>query len=82
MMTVPQVRAARALLGWSQPELAERAKVSFPTIQRLENPKYGPQASSLRVVTAVREALEAGGVTFLDASEGAGEGVRLSTPSA
>lgn len=82
MLTVPQLRAARALLGWSQLELAERAKVSFPTIQRLENPKYGPQASSLRIVTAVRQALEVNGVLFLSSSEGAGEGVRLAVPSA
>ena len=31
-----QVRAARALLGWSQKELAERAGVSEPFINRLE----------------------------------------------
>jgi len=31
-----QVRAARALLGWSQKELAERAGVSEPFVNRLE----------------------------------------------
>jgi transcriptional regulator with XRE-family HTH domain len=36
MITAPQLRAARALLGIDQIELAERAQLSLPTIQRME----------------------------------------------
>jgi transcriptional regulator with XRE-family HTH domain len=36
MTTIRQVKAARALLGWSQIDLAEKSGVSIPTIERLE----------------------------------------------
>ena len=34
---VPIVRAARGLLGWSQAELAQRAGLSIPTVQKIES---------------------------------------------
>ena len=36
MVTVPEIRAARALLGWTQPELAKRSGISLRTLKRLE----------------------------------------------
>ncbi|HTI02028.1 MAG TPA: helix-turn-helix transcriptional regulator [Acidisoma sp.] len=36
MITAAQMRAARALLGMDQRELAERTGLSLPTIQRME----------------------------------------------
>jgi transcriptional regulator with XRE-family HTH domain len=36
MISIEQIRAARALLGWSQTQLAEAAARSLPTIKRLE----------------------------------------------
>ena len=36
MITAAQMRAARALLGIDQRQLAERAGLSLPTIQRME----------------------------------------------
>ncbi|GAB0119950.1 helix-turn-helix domain-containing protein [Acidisoma sp. 7E03] len=36
MITAAQMRAARALLGLDQRELAERTGLSLPTIQRME----------------------------------------------
>jgi transcriptional regulator with XRE-family HTH domain len=35
MITAPQMRAARALLGFDQRDLAERSGLSRPTIQRM-----------------------------------------------
>ena len=35
-LTAAQLRAARALLDWTQPKLAEAAKLSVPTIRRME----------------------------------------------
>jgi predicted transcriptional regulator len=35
-VSIRQIKAARHLLGWSQQELASRARVSLPTIKRLE----------------------------------------------
>ena len=69
-----QIRAARALLGLSQPRLAEMAKVSTMTIKRAEG--SGKPAASADAVAALRGALEAAGVEFI-AENGGGPGVRL-----
>ena len=78
-LTTAQIRAARALLDWSQPKLAEAAKLSLPTISRMEGP-LGPSRSTVANVEAVRRAFEDAGIVFLDAGEptaGGGPGVRL-----
>ncbi|WP_434617451.1 helix-turn-helix transcriptional regulator [Azospirillum sp. B2RO_4] len=78
MITAAQLKAARALLDWSQPQLAEASGLSLPTIQRME--KLGPSRSVAANVDAVRKAFEAHGVKFIP--EGpyhgdGGPGVRL-----
>ncbi|RLQ87094.1 helix-turn-helix domain-containing protein [Notoacmeibacter ruber] len=73
-MDEAQMRAARALLGWSQTELAEASGLSLPTIKRME--KIGPRRSGFETVEAVEHALEKGGVQFI-AENGGGPGVRL-----
>jgi transcriptional regulator with XRE-family HTH domain len=70
-----QLRAGRALLGLSQPELAGRACLSLPTIKRAE--ADGELAASAAAVAAIRVALEDQGVIFLEAGGGEGPGVRL-----
>lgn len=78
MLTAAQIRAARALLGWSQPVLAKASGVSLPTIVRMEGP-VGPGRSSAANVDAVRRALENAGVMFLKGDDAGvlGPGVRL-----
>jgi transcriptional regulator with XRE-family HTH domain len=78
MLTAAQIRAARALLGWSQPALATASGLSLPTIVRMEG-RQGPGRSAAANVDAVERALEAAGVVFIAADEatGAGPGVRL-----
>jgi DNA-binding transcriptional regulator YiaG len=51
-ITADQLRAARALLDMSQPELARRAKVSVPTVKRCES-----NISKAKVAAETREAL-------------------------
>lgn len=77
-LTAAQLRAARALLDWTQPKLAEAAKLSVPTVRRMESVR-GPSASTEANVEAVRRALEEGGVVFLSPKEciDGGVGVRL-----
>lgn len=77
-LTAAQIRAARALLDWTQPKLAEVTKLSVPTIRRMESAR-GPSASTAANVEAVRRALESAGVVFLDRRENkdGGVGVRL-----
>jgi transcriptional regulator with XRE-family HTH domain len=70
-----QVKAARALLGWSQEELAAAAEVSLPTIKRLEA-HDGALGGRHDTGTKIRAALERGGVEFID-ENGGGPGVRL-----
>lgn len=74
MLTPHQIRAARALLEWSQSDLAEAAGVSRPTIKRMES--KGPATSSAGNVDSVQRALEEAGVIFI-AENGGGPGVRL-----
>ncbi|WP_371055735.1 multiprotein-bridging factor 1 family protein [Rhodosalinus sp. K401] len=69
-----QIQAARALLGWSQRQLAEAAELSVPTVQRAEG--AARLRASAEAHAAIRAALEAAGVVFLDPN-GGGPGVRL-----
>jgi ribosome-binding protein aMBF1 (putative translation factor) len=78
MLTAAQVRAARALLDWSQKDLAAKSKLSVPTIKRMEG-AMGPERSTEANVEAVRRALESAGVIFLEpkSNKDGGAGVRL-----
>jgi predicted transcriptional regulator len=69
------IRAARALLRWEQRDLEAASSVSLPTIKRLES-KPGIMAAHLSTVAALKRALEAAGVEFID-ENGGGPGVRL-----
>jgi len=69
------VRAARALLRWEQRDLEAASSVSLPTIERLES-KPGVMAAHMSTVVALRKALEAAGIEFID-ENGGGPGVRL-----
>lgn len=78
MLIAAQIRAARALLDWSQRQLAEKSKLSVPTIKRMEG-AMGPERSTDANVEAVRRALEGAGIVFLDPKQNkdGGAGVRL-----
>jgi predicted transcriptional regulator len=78
MITSRQIRAARALLGWSQQRLADKAIISLNALARLEK---GGVDSRVSTVLAIQKALAKAGVEFLDADQ-KGEGVRLRSPKA
>ncbi len=69
------IRAARALLRWEQRDLAEASSVSLPTIKRLES-KPGMMVAHMSTTAALRNALVAAGIEFID-ENGGGPGVRL-----
>jgi predicted transcriptional regulator len=73
MITGRQIRAARALLGWSQQTLADRAVVSLNALARFESGNVDSRASTLK---SVRNALAKAGIEFLGVTD-ADEGVRL-----
>jgi transcriptional regulator with XRE-family HTH domain len=77
LLTAGQIRAARALLDWSQPKLAEASGLSLMSIRRMEDPKVGTAQRAAANVEAVRLALDTAGVVFLDASDQGGPGLRL-----
>jgi predicted transcriptional regulator len=68
-------RAARALLAWSQEELAAAADASIPTTKRLEA-HDGALDGRHETRTKIRLALETTGVEFMDENRD-GPGVRL-----
>jgi len=73
-ISAAQLRAARALLGWSQADLAARVGLSSMTIKRAEG--SGKPPASPAALAAIRAALEAAGVLFIG-QNGGGPGVRL-----
>jgi transcriptional regulator with XRE-family HTH domain len=81
MITAAQVRAARALLGIDQRQLADLCGLSVPTIQRMEASEdliRGNVDSLMKLIGA----LEKNGVELINdggVSRGGGRGVRLKT---
>ena len=75
MITTRQIKAARALLAWSQADLAERSGVSEPTVARLEAVD-GELGGREHTAHRIRVALEQAGIEFID-ENGGGPGVRL-----
>ena len=79
MIVSEQIRAARALLGISQNDLADRAAVGVATIRRLEA-GHGTPLGNARTLWKIQFALEDAGVRFLEETTSTGPGVRLSRP--
>src|ERR1700677_3267158 len=61
-LTPEQVKAGRALLAWSQQELAAEARVSSSTVADFERGVRTPVANNAQ---AIRDALEGKGLQFL-----------------
>jgi transcriptional regulator with XRE-family HTH domain len=79
MITAAQMRAARALLGMDQRELAERSGLSLPTIQRMEASE-GVIRGNVDSLMKLIAGLETAGIELIGegiASPGGGRGVRL-----
>ncbi len=83
MITGAQMRAARAMLGVDQRELARLSGLSLPTVQRMETSDgvvRGNVDSLMKLVDALQEA----GIELIGdnaASNQGGRGVRLTTPT-
>jgi len=83
MITAAQMRAARALLGIDQRELAELSGLSLPTVQRMEASEgvvRGNIDSLMKLISALNET----GIEVIGEnapSQGRGRGVRLMHPA-
>jgi DNA-binding XRE family transcriptional regulator len=74
-VSIRQIKAARALLAWSQDQLAAAADLSIPTIKRLEA-QDGPLGGRSETAFKICSALESAGIEFID-ENGGGPGARL-----
>ena len=74
-LTSPQIRAARALIRWTAEDLSRQSAVSLRTIRRAELAERDTSMTAANDL-AIRRALEAAGVEFID-ENGGGLGVRL-----
>ena len=72
-ITPAQCRAARALVGMTQPELASRAKLGLSTVVDFERSR---RQISEDAASSIVRALEKAGVIFISRN-GGGTGVRL-----
>ena len=79
MITSGQMRAARALLGVDQRELARRCGLSLPTVQRMEA-SNGVVRGNVDSLMKLVDTLSAAGIELIGdgaTSSGGGRGVRL-----
>ena len=79
MITGTQMRAARALLGFDQRELAQASGLSLPTIQRMES-STGVVRGNVDSLMKLVDALAANGIELIGEgaiNNGGGRGVRL-----
>src|SRR5882672_5122202 len=77
-LTPKHVRAARALLAWSQQDLAKAAKVATSTVADFERGQRTPVANNAE---AIRTALESAGIRFLPTGAVIGPAVPVITQS-
>ncbi len=71
MITSEQCRAARALLKWTQGEVAEKADLALSTIKDFEAERRTPHASNLAEIERI---FTAAGIEF---TNGDAPGIRL-----
>ena len=69
MINSEQIRAARALLGWTQEMLADKSLVSLTALKKLEAGRKDVREATSQ---AVRKALEAHGITFVSSLHAVG----------
>lgn len=74
MITSGQIKAARALIGWSGTVLAEKSSIGFSTLMRLESID-GVPSIQLKTLEAIKRAFEDAGIEFIGTPE-SGAGVR------
>jgi transcriptional regulator with XRE-family HTH domain len=83
MITALQLRAARALLGLDQRQIADLAGLSVPTIQRMEA-SDGVIRGNVDSLMKLIHALDAAGIELIAegaVSQDGGRGVRLRAPA-
>jgi len=63
MLSASQIKAARALLGWSGKDLAEKSGIGITTLRRYEL-QDGLLVANKSVLTSLKVCFESGGIEF------------------
>ncbi len=63
LVITQQIKAARALLGWAQYDLAVKSGIAISTVRRLEASR-GPLCAHYETIASIRRTLEQAGVRF------------------
>lgn len=79
MIGARQIKAARALAGLSQRDVATRAGIGIATMRRIEA-AIDEVTGSAQTLSRIQKALESEGVRFIDQDDQGGPGVRLRKP--
>ena len=79
MIGARQIKAARALAGLSQRDVATRAGIGIATMRRIEA-TIDEVTGSAQTLVRIQKALESEGVRFIDQDDQGGPGVRLRKP--
>lgn len=79
MLIGPQIRMARAALGWTVADLSKASGISPSAIMRAETASGVPVMKAPNLFKLQRT-LEVGGIVFIDATETVGAGVRFKQP--
>jgi transcriptional regulator with XRE-family HTH domain len=69
MIRASQLRAARALLGWKQSDLAKAARVGIATVVRVEQ-SDGIAGGNVSTIVSLQDALETQGIKFIELEDG------------
>lgn len=77
-MTPAQIRAAKAMLGWSSEDVAKRAGLSRNTVQAMQ--AKDNLGIRLQTTRAVRQVLEEAGIKFIKDRETRAVGVMMLPP--
>jgi transcriptional regulator with XRE-family HTH domain len=76
MISTEQIKAARALLGWSQEDLSARSGVSYTTIAKIESSE-GRNGARRDTLSKIVAALEEAGIELTDGVDSEGPGAHL-----
>jgi hypothetical protein len=79
MISARQIKAARALLGLGQEDLALLAECGIATIRRVEG-SVEAITGNAQTIARIEKALEGAGVLFIGQDGKLGPGVRLRKP--
>lgn len=79
VLSVKQIKAARALLDWKQADLAAASGVSLAGLTNIERGSADPRRATM---VKIQEALEKAGIEIIHPADGKGEGARMAKPDA